>query len=68
MPQMQQAKLPNIEYYKPGEKTSIITLKQPVEVNDNGLPQDPTMVSYIGYWMDLRLADLLPFDYKPEDK
>ena len=61
-------KIANIDYYKPGEKTSIITLKQPVEVNENGLPQDPSIVSYIGYWMNLRLADLLPFDYKPEDK
>lgn len=63
-----QGKVANIDYYKPGEKTSIISLKQPVEVNENGLPQDPSLVSYIGYWIDLRVADLLPFDYKPEDK
>jgi hypothetical protein len=58
----------NMDYYKPGEKTSIISLRQPVEINEDGLPQDPSMVTYIGYWMELRIADLLPFDYKPAEE
>lgn len=58
----------NIDYYKPGEKTSIISLRQPVEINEDGLPQDPSIVTYIGYWMELRIADLLPFDYKPAEE
>ena len=58
----------NMDYYKPGEQTSIISLRQPVEINEDGLPQDPSMVTYIGYWMELRIADLLPFDYKPAEE
>lgn len=53
------------DYYKPGPKTSLIKLNQPVEINENGLPQDPSKITYYGYWMDLRIADLLPFDYHP---
>lgn len=53
------------DYYKPGSKTSLITLNQPVEINGDGLPQDPSKVIYYGYWMNLRIADLLPFDYNP---
>ncbi|MGN6194427.1 MAG: carboxypeptidase-like regulatory domain-containing protein [Ginsengibacter sp.] len=63
-----QGKPGNIDYYKPGEKTSIISLRQPVEINEDGLPQDPSMVTYTGYWMELRIADLLPFDYKPAEE
>ena len=32
------------DYYKPGTKTSIISLEQPVEINENGLPNDPSKV------------------------
>jgi len=58
----------NIDYYKPGERTSIISLKQPVEINEDGLPQDPSSVTYVGYWMELRISDLLPFDYKSTEE
>ena len=51
------------DYYKPGPKTSIITLQQPVEINENGLPNDPSKVIIYGYWIDSRISDLLPFDY-----
>ena len=54
------------DYYKPGAKTSIISLKQPVEINENGLPNDPSQVIMYGYWIDSRIADLLPFDYHTE--
>ena len=53
------------DYYKPGTKTSIITLQQPVEINENGLPNDPSKVIIYGYWIDSRISDLLPFDYHP---
>jgi len=53
------------DYYKPGPGTSIMTLKQPVQINENGLPQDPSQIIYYGYWMNQRIADLLPFDYHP---
>jgi hypothetical protein len=26
------------------------------------------MVTYTGYWMELCIADLLPFDYKPAEE
>jgi hypothetical protein len=55
------------DYYSPGTKTSIITLKQPVRINENGLPQDPSQIIYYGYWMNQRIADLLPFDYQPAE-
>jgi hypothetical protein len=42
-----------------------MTLKQPVQINENGLPQDPSQIIYYGYWMNQRIADLLPFDYHP---
>lgn len=54
------------DYYKPGANTSIISLEQPVEINENGLPDDPSKVIIYGYWIDSRIADLLPFDYHPE--
>ena len=56
------------DYYKPGAKTSIITLKKPVEINENGLPDDPSKVIIYGFWIDSRIADLLPFDYHPPDE
>jgi hypothetical protein len=60
--------LKSTDYYKPGPKTSIITLQQPVEINENGLPNDPSKVIIYGYWIDSRIADLLPFDYHPPDE
>ncbi len=51
------------DFYKPGAKTSIISLAQPVEINENGLPNDPSKVIMYGYWIDSRISDLLPFDY-----
>lgn len=54
------------DYYKPGTKTSIITLKQPVMINENGLPSNSSDVIIYGYWIDSRIADTLPFDYYPE--
>jgi len=60
--------LKSTDYYKPGTKTSIITLQQPVEINENGLPNDPSKVIIYGYWIDSRIADLLPFDYHPPDE
>ena len=56
------------DYYKPGTKTSIITLQQPVEINENGLPNDPSKVIIYGFWIGSRIADLLPFDYHPPDE
>lgn len=56
------------DYYKPGPTTSIISLKQPVEINEDGLPSDPSQIILYGYWMNLRIADLLPFDYHPTGK
>lgn len=56
------------DYYKPGPKTSLITLKEPVEINQNGIPDDASKVIYYGFWMDQRVADLLPFDYHPPDE
>ena len=54
------------DYYKPGPKTSIISLKQPVLINENGLPANSSDIIIYGYWIDSRIADLLPFDYYPE--
>ncbi len=54
------------DYYKPGPKTSIITLKQPVLINENGLPANSSDIIIYGFWIDSRIADLLPFDYYPE--
>ena len=56
------------DYYKPGRQTSIITLEQPVDINENGLPDDPSKIIIYGFWIDSRIADLLPFDYHPEDE
>ncbi len=56
------------DYYRPGTKTSIITLQQPVEINENGLPDDPSKVIIYGFWINSRIADLLPFDYHPPDE
>lgn len=55
-----------LNFYHPGPETSIITLKQPVEINEDGLPSNPSNIILYGYWMNLRIADLLPFDYRPE--
>ena len=55
------------DYYKPGARTSIVTLKGPVGINEDGLPEDPSKIIYYGYWMDLRIADLLPLDYNPSE-
>ncbi|MGN6603981.1 MAG: carboxypeptidase-like regulatory domain-containing protein [Ginsengibacter sp.] len=60
--------LKSTDYYKPGPKTSIITLQQPVEINANGIPNDPSKVLISGYWIGSRIADLLPFDYHPKDE
>lgn len=51
--------------YQPGNKFSVLSLKQPVTINENGLPEDPSSIIYYGFWMDSRISDLLPFDYKP---
>lgn len=51
--------------YKPGKQFSVLSLKQPVIINEDGLPEDTSSIEYYGYWMDMRLSDLLPFDYKP---
>lgn len=51
--------------YKPGKQFSLLSLKQPVIINEDGLPEDTSSIEYVGYWMDMRLSDLLPFDYKP---
>lgn len=56
------------DYYKPGTKTSIITLKQPVIINENGLPANSSDVIIYGYWIDSRIADSLPFDYEPQNE
>jgi hypothetical protein len=56
------------DYYRPGIKTSIITLKQPVIINENGLPANSSDVIIYGYWIDARIADLLPFDYYPPNE
>ena len=53
------------DYYKPGTKTSLITLREPVTINENGIPDDASKVVYYGFWMQQRIADLLPFDYQP---
>src|SRR6185437_10376847 len=53
------------DFYKPGAKISIISLEQPVEINENGLPNDPSKIIMYGYWIDSRISGLLPFDYHP---
>lgn len=60
------SRVQSTDYYKPGTKTSIITLKQPVMINENGLPANSSDVIIYGYWIDSRIADLLPFDFYPE--
>ena len=56
------------DYYKPGPSTSIITLQQSVQINENGLPDDPSKVIIYGYWLECRIGDLLPFDYHPPEE
>lgn len=56
------------DYYKPGNRTSIITLNDPVIINEYGIPDDPSKIVYYGFWMQQRIANLLPFDYHPENK
>ena len=51
--------------YRPGKQFSLLSLKRPVIINEEGLPEDASSIEYIGYWMDMRLSDLLPFDYQP---
>lgn len=54
--------------YQPGKQFSVLSLKRPVVINQDGLPEDASGIEYYGYWMDMRLSDLLPFDYKPDDQ
>lgn len=53
------------EIYQPGDQFSVFSLNRPVVINEDGLPEDPSAIEYSGYWMKIRLSDLLPFDYKP---
>lgn len=58
----------NLSTYKRGGKFSVITLNKPVLIHNNGLPDNPLDIIYYGYWMNMRIANLLPFDYEPEEE
>lgn len=51
--------------YIPGPKFSVIFLENPVVINENGLPENPADIIIYGHWMNMRMANLLPFDYVP---
>lgn len=57
--------------YEGGDETqtSILRLSRPSAVFYlNGMLADPLSITTYGYWSNLRVADMLPTDYAPEDR
>ena len=51
--------------YTPGTKFSVISLKKPVVINGNRLSESSSDIVLYGDWMNMRVANLLPFNYVP---
>lgn len=48
----------------PGHRAFITLLKPQAYFDNNGVLMDPDSTTLMGYWAELRIADLLPVDYQ----
>jgi hypothetical protein len=50
------------------QTSSIILVKRPSKISENGTLYNPLDVYYDGYWSNQKFANSLPLDYEPEKK
>jgi len=54
-----------ISYSNSSDQATTLTFNKPAYFDDNGVIINPNSVVNEGYWGELRVANMLPFDYDP---